>query len=108
MSGELQALGLAARERRHRLADAQVLEPDVCERLERLLHLRTAVEERECLGYRQLEHIGDRLPSHHDLEDFVAKALAGAIRATQVPVRQELHLDVLEAVAATGRATAVA
>ncbi len=35
MPGELQPLRLAAGERRHRLADAQVLEPDVGQRRER-------------------------------------------------------------------------
>ena len=48
------------------------------------------------------------LPSTVDLEDLGAEALAVAVRAAQVDVGEELHLDVLEAVAAAGRAAAVA
>src|SRR5258708_25132026 len=64
-------------------------------------------EERERPGYGQLERVGDRLSFHHDLEHLVAEAPAVAVGAAQVHVRQELHLDVLEAVAAAGRAAAV-
>src|SRR6266849_2797304 len=108
MPGELQPLRLAARERGHRLADAQVFEPDVRERFQGTLDFGIVSEESERLGYRQLEHVGDRFLFHHDLEHFVAEALAIAVRAAQVHVRQELHLDVLEAVAAAGRAAPVA
>src|SRR6185436_14482361 len=43
--GELEALRLAARERRHRLAEAQVLEPDVDERREPRLDFFAPPEE---------------------------------------------------------------
>ena len=43
-----------------------------------------------------------------DLQRLGAEALAVAVGAAQVDVGQELHLDVLEAVAAAGRAAAVA
>ena len=43
-----------------------------------------------------------------ELEHLVAVARAVAVRAAQVHVGQELHLDVLEAVAAAGGAAAVA
>ncbi len=45
---------------------------------------------------------------HRDLQHLVAVAPAVAVRAAQIHVGQELHLHVLEAVAAAGRAAAVA
>jgi hypothetical protein len=108
MAGELEPLRLAARERRHRLAEAQVLEPDVGERLEPGDHVGLAGEERHRFGHRQLEHVGDAAVAPLHLEHLGAEALAVAVGAAQVHVGQELHLDVLEAVAAAGGAAAVA
>ena len=73
--------------------------------------LRIAAEERQRLGDRHVEHLGDVLARAirafaADLERLGAIPLAVAVRAAQVHVRQELHLDVLEAVAAAGRAAA--
>ncbi len=65
-------------------------------------------EERERFGHGQLEHVGDRLLFHDNLEHLVAEALAVAVGTAEVHVRQELHLDVLETVAAAGRAAPVA
>src|SRR6185436_31506 len=64
-------------------------------------------------GYRHLQNVGDAgAPLVRtlalDLEHFVAIALAVAVRAAQVHVREELHLDVLEAVAAARGAAAIA
>ena len=64
MAGELQALRLAAGERRHRLAEAQVVEADVRERPQRRFHVAGAPEEGERFGHRHLEHVGDRLGSN--------------------------------------------
>ena len=56
------------------------------------------------LGHRHLQHFGDvgvaarRLDS--DFENFRAIACTVAVRTAQIDVAQELHLDVLEAVAA--------
>ena len=108
VAGELQALRFAARERRHRLAEAQVVEADVLQRAQRRHQLGFVAEEVERLGDGQLEHVGDRLAVDLDLEDLGAEAPAVAVRAAQVDVGEELHLDVLEAVAAAGRAAAVA
>ena len=58
---ELQPLRLAARQRRHRLPQRQVLEPDVDERLQPLAHGGVLREVVERLGDRHLEHVGDRL-----------------------------------------------
>ena len=110
---ELQALRLAARQRRHRLAEPQVVEADVAERREPREHVRRAGEERQRLRHRHVEHVGDVRASpvralDAQLQDLVAEAPAVAGAAAQVHVRQQLHLDVLEAVAAAGRAAASA
>ena len=109
VTGELQALRLAARERRHRLTEPQVVEADRDQRLEAAQHVAVAGEERGGLGHRHVEHVGDaaRGPAtaHHlHLEGLGAVAASVAVGAAQVHVREELHLDVLEAVARAGRA----
>ena len=111
--GELQALRLAARERRHRLPELHVLESDVRQRRQALRDLGRIREEGARLGHGQLEHVRDvQAPPvgalAADVEHLVAVAPAVAVGAAQVDVGEELHLHVLEAVAAAGRAAAVA
>ena len=111
---ELQPLRLAARQRRHGLPERQVLEPDVDERLQARAHVVVAREVVERVGDRHLEHVGDRLrlaPGRKrelHLEHLAAVAAAVALGAAQIDVAQELHLDVLEAVAGARGAAAVA
>ncbi len=111
--GELQPLGFTAGQRRHGLAESQVIETDGSQRLEPVEHLAVVGEEHDRLGDRHFQHVGDAerravvAPDAH-LEDLRTEALAVAVRAAQVHVGEELHLDVLEAVAAAGRAAAVA
>ena len=110
---ELQTLGLAARERRDRLAELQVFEPYIAEGCEARRHLARVGKERARLGHRHLEHLGDARAAPIgalvlDVEHLAAVAAAGAIRAAQVDVREELHLHVLKAIATAGRAAAVA
>ena len=105
---QLQALGLAAGQCRHRLAQAEVLEADVGNRRERLQYCRLVAEEGDRLRDRQLEHLGDRLATPFERQDLRTIAPAVAIRASQVDVGQELHLDMLETRAVAGRATPVA
>ncbi len=113
MAGELEALGLAAGQRGHRLTQPQVFETDGGQRLETRKHVLVASEELDGLGYRHLENLGNAargaLVAHHlHLEHFRPVAPTVAVRAAQVNVRQELHLDVFEAVTAAGRTTPVA
>ena len=108
VAGELESLRLATGQRRHRLPEAQVLEAHVGQWLQPGKHLALGGEERERLGHRQLQGRGDAEPLEQDLEHFRPVALAVAIHAAQVDVGQELHLDMLEAVAAAGGAAAVA
>ena len=116
-AGELQALRLAAGERRHRLAELHVLEADVDDRLQPTHHLAVVAEQLHRLGDGELEDVGDaqaagdvagKPPLDGDVEDLGPEAAAVAVGAAQVDVAQELHLDVLEARAAAGRAAAVA
>src|SRR5688572_17159006 len=108
MAGELEALRFAARERGHGLAETQVFEADVDERLQARLHFLALAKEARRFGDRHLEHIGDRSSVDAHLEDLVAIALAVAVGAAQVDVGEELHLDMLEAATRAGGAAAVA
>ena len=60
-AGELEPLGLAAGERRGRLAEPEVVEPHVHQRAEPGLDLGLVPEEAERLADGQVEHLGDRL-----------------------------------------------
>ena len=106
--GELDALRLAAGERRRRLAELDVVEPDVVQRLQPPPQLRDLGEEGERLLDRHLEHVGDRLALEAHLERLAVVALAVAGLARDVDVGQEVHLDLDRAVALAGLAAAAA
>ena len=117
VAGEFQALRLAAGECGHGLAEAQVLESDLRKRREALDHGGHVGKEMCRFAHCHVEHFGDGFldatavcaaPAHGYFEHFRPVALAVAVRTAQVDIRQELHLDVLEAVAAAGRAASVA
>ena len=97
---ELDALRLAARQRRRRLAEADVAEADVVERLQPAADLRDVLEELERLLDGHVEHVGDRLALEADVERLAVVALAVALLARHVDVGQEVHLDLDLAVAA--------
>ena len=59
-AGQLQPLRFAAGERWHRLAEVQVIEADVGQRLQHARDVRCIVEERQRIGDRHVEHVGDR------------------------------------------------
>ena len=104
LGGQLDALRLAARERGRRLAEADVAEPDVVQRLELLLIGGHRLEEVERLRHRHLEHLGDVLALVAHLERLAVVALALADLAGHVDVGQEVHLDLHEPVALAGLA----
>ena len=106
LGGELDALRLAAGERRRRLAERHVVETDVVQRLQAPADLRDLREEGERLLDRHLEHVGDRLPLEAHLERLAVVALALARLARDVDVGQEVHLDLDLAVALAGLAAA--
>ena len=109
---DLQPLGLTAGQRGHGLAELHVLQPHVGDRLQRADHLAVVGKEGERLADGQFEHVGHRqlaaAARDRHFQHLGPEALAVAVGAAQVHVGQELHLDVLEAVAAAGRAAPVA
>src|SRR5215212_5229165 len=76
------------------------------ERLQPALDLRDVAEELECLLDRHVEHVGDRLALEADLERLAVVAPPVALLARHIHVRQEVHLDLDLAVAATDFAAA--
>src|SRR5579862_6782370 len=103
---ELHALRLATRERRETLAEAEVVEADVGERAEAGGDVRRVGEERGRFGHREIQDLANRLAVVADLEHIRLEAGAGAFRARDVDVREELHLDLLEPLAGAALAAA--
>ena len=105
-AGQLEALRLAAGERRGGLAEPQVVQPDVEQRPEPRLDLGAVPEEAERLARGQVEHLGDVPAAVGDLQDLRPIARAAALGAADHHVGQELHVDRQEAVPLTGVAAA--
>ena len=93
LARELHALRLAAGERRRRLAEVDVAETDVVERLELAPDRRDVLEEVERLLDRHVEDVADVLALVGDLERLAVVARALADLARHVDVGQEVHLD---------------
>ena len=113
VSSQFQPLSFAAGESRDRLTEAQIVEPHVLEWCQTHAHLGVIGEKCQRLGDREIEYIGDALrrrvaARELQLEDLGPIATTVAIRTAQVYIRQELHLDVFEAVSAASRAPTVA
>ncbi len=99
LARELHALRLAAGERRRRLAEVDVAEPDVVERLQLAPDRRDVLEEVQRLLDRHVEHLGDVLALVRHLQRLAVVARALADLARDVDVGQEVHLDLDLAVA---------
>ena len=105
--GELQALRLAAGERRHRLAQAQVFQPDGAQRLESIAFTSLAVFEKlQGIADGEIEHLANILAAVGDFEDFFAETAAVTFRAGSIHIGEKLHLDFFVAFAAAGLAAA--
>ena len=100
--GELDPLRLAARQRGCLLPDMDVAEPHPLQRHELVAHRRHGPEELGRLAHRHVEDIGDRLFLEGDLERLAIVALAVAGIAGDINIRQEVHLDLDDAVALAG------
>ena len=90
---ELHSLGLAARDRRRRLAEPDVAEANVNEGLQLRADIRDVRKDVEGLLDGHLEHVRDRAALVVDLQRFPVVAPALADLARDVDVGEELHLD---------------
>src|SRR5262249_50869584 len=99
LSGDLEALRLAARQGRGGLAQAEIAEPDVLGNPESPRQPGRRREERDGLVHRHLEHLADVAPLVRDLPDVRAVPSPLALTARDVDVLEEVHLELLEPVA---------
>ena len=90
---QLDALGFAAGERDRRLAQMNVAQADVHQRLQLLPDLRDVFQNRQRIGDRRFEQIGDRLAFVFHRERLVVVAVAAADLAQHVNVGQKVHFD---------------
>ena len=104
--GQFHALGLAAGERGGRLAEREIIEAHVAQRLQDAADLGDALEKLHGLAAGHVEHLGDRLAVIADGERLLVVALAAARIALDPDVGQEVHLDAKLAVALALLATA--
>ena len=102
--GEFHALALSARKSGGGLTELDVAEADFLQHLDLLEYLGLVLEELDGLVDGHVEHVGDALALEADLEGLAVVALAVAGFAGHEHVGQEVHLDGLVAVAATGLA----
>ena len=105
LSGDLDALRLAARKRRRRLAERQVAEPEIGEHLDLFAHARLAREERHAFFNRHVQHIVDRLAAQRHFERLAVESRALARAARDLDVGHEVQLRRDRAFALTFLAT---
>ena len=70
-----------------------VAQAHVDKRLQLLLHLRNVFQNRQGIGNRHLQQIGDRVPVVLHGQRFVVVAAAAADLAQHVDVGQKIHFD---------------
>ena len=91
--GQLDALGLPARQGGGRLAELQVAQPDVGQHLQAGAGGRHVLEQRQGFFDGQVEHLGDIVAAVLDCQRLPIEAPPVADRAAHFHVRHELHLD---------------
>src|SRR5205807_6194613 len=106
LAGQLDALGLAARQRRGRLAQPDVAQPHVDQGLHVPGDDRLVGEELQRLLARHVEYLGDVLALEGDVQGVAVVTGALAHLAGHVYVGQEVHLDLDGPVARPGLAAA--
>src|SRR5262245_3524094 len=99
LARELHALRLAARQCRRRLTELDVAEPDLAQRPEFIRNRRKILNECERLIDGEIENFGDRLAAILDFERLAVVPPSLALLASNVNIRQEVHLDRDHAVA---------
>ena len=106
MSGQLDALRLAARQSGGRLAQPQVTQPNLVQHGQLFQQLRLPGKEAQRLLHRHLQHIMNVLALVQNLKNFGLVTGAVALLAGQLDVGQELHLHGHRAVTLAGIASA--
>src|SRR4029077_6333542 len=99
LAGQLGALSFAARKRGGGLAELNVAEAHVHERLELLLDLRDILEHRQSFLDGEIEQVRDGIFFVVHGERLGVVPAAAADFAGDVNIRQEIHLDAAQAVA---------
>ena len=102
--GQLDPLRLAARQRRRRLPQRDVTEPDVLQRAQLGGDRRHVLEQGQGLVDGQFEDVGDGRPPVAHLQRLAVVAAPLALLAGHVDVGQEVHLDGLDAAPLAGLA----
>ena len=93
MADQLHPLGLAAAERGAGLAELEVAQAGIAQRLQRALDPRQAGKELQRLLHRQFQHRGDVLAVVFDIERLAVEPCPAADFAADERGRQEVHLQ---------------
>ncbi|MNK74930.1 hypothetical protein D3C87_944540 [compost metagenome] len=104
--GQLDPLGLAARQGGGRLADLDVAQTHALQRQHLVTDRGHGVKEARGFLDRHVQNVGYALALEDNFQGFAVVALALADVAGDVDVGQEVHLDLDDAVALTGLAAA--
>src|SRR3954471_22312484 len=104
--GELDPLRLPARQRGRLLADMDVAQAHLLQGHQLVVDRRHRLEEIDRLVDGHVEHVGDRPRPVGHFQRLAVEALAAADVAGDEHVRQEMHLDLDQAVALAGLAAA--
>ena len=99
---QLHALCFTARERGSGLTQSNVRQANVHQRLQLTCQRRNGIEELTCFFNRHIQHFVDSLAFVLNFQRFAVIALAFALIARHVDIRQEVHFDFDHAVALTG------
>src|SRR5436305_1993473 len=99
MRRDLDPLCLAARQRRRRLTEPEIAQPDLIEDLQAPQEFRRAAEERDRLAHGEVEHLVNRAAAVSDVQHLRLEPLAIALIARDEDVGEKLHLDAYFALA---------
>ncbi len=105
--GQFQPLRFAARHGSERLAQMEVIESDIGQRLQTPHGVRLIGKKLECFVDRHPEDVMDGFAVPGDFQNLGAETGSVALRTGDVDVREKLHLDLLETLAITGRTTPI-
>ena len=104
LGGQLDPLGFTTRKRGRGLAEVDIAEPDIVQRFQLTFKSRKILEERQRLGYRHVEHLGDILALEPDFQSLAVITLTVADLTGHGDIGQKLHLNLDKAVAAASLA----